>query len=89
MQKLRGAIIEGVVGQAKTYHGMSKTRFRGLSKVHIQFLLTATALNLKKMVKMLECKTKVISISRKICNFIKLVEYFLSYYLKKLIFREA
>ena len=89
MQKLRGTVIEGVVGQAKTYHGMSKAKFRGLSKVHIQFLLTATALNLKKMIKMLERKTKEMSISRKICSFIKLIESFFSYHFKKLIFQEA
>lgn len=89
MQKLRGTVIEGVVGQAKTYHGMSKTRFRGLAKVHIQFLLTATVLNLKKMVKMLENRTKEISILKKICNFIKIIEDFFSNYLQKLIFQEA
>jgi len=54
MQKLRGTILEGIMGQAKIYHGMARARFRGLKKVEIQFLLTATALNLKKMVKMLD-----------------------------------
>ena len=89
MQKLRGTVIEGIMGQAKTYHGMSKTRFRGLAKVHIQFLLTAMALNLKKMIKMLDGKTEEISISRIICYFIKSTEDFFSFYLKKLIFQEA
>jgi len=27
MQKLRHTVIEGIFGQAKTYHGMSKARF--------------------------------------------------------------
>ena len=54
MQKLRSTVIEGVFGQAKSYHGMTKARFRGLAKVEIQFLMTATALNLKKMVRMLD-----------------------------------
>ena len=53
MQKLRGTIIEGVFEQAKTYHGMARSKFRGISKVEIQFLLTATALNLEKMIKIL------------------------------------
>ena len=54
MQKLRSTVIERVFGQAKVYHGMARTIFRGLLKVEIQFLLTATALNLKKMVKILD-----------------------------------
>ena len=36
----------------KNYHGMEKAKFRGKDKVHIQFLLTASAINLKKMIKM-------------------------------------
>lgn len=54
MQRLRGTILEGIMGQAKTYHGMAKAKFRGLTKVEIQFLMTATALNLKKMVRILD-----------------------------------
>jgi len=53
MQKLRHTVIEGVFGQAKTYHGMAKARFRGLKKVEMQFLMTATVLNLKKMVRIM------------------------------------
>lgn len=45
--------LEGIMGQAKEYHGMGKAKFRGLNKVEIQLLLTATAINLKKMVKIL------------------------------------
>ncbi len=47
-------------GQAKVYHGMARSKFRGLIKVEIQFLMTATALNLKKMIKKLD-KDKLIS----------------------------
>lgn len=54
LYKLRSTVIEGIFGQAKTYHGMSKARFRGLVKVEIHFLMTATALNLKKMARMLD-----------------------------------
>ena len=56
MQKLRSTVIEGVFGQAKTYYGMARSKFRGILKIEIQFLLTATVLNLKKMVKMLDMK---------------------------------
>ena len=38
----------------KTTMGWKKTRFRGKDKVHIQFLLTASVINLKKMVQKLE-----------------------------------
>jgi len=56
MQKLRKTVIEGIFGQAKAYHGMARSKFRGISKVEIQFLFTATALNLKKMIKILSIK---------------------------------
>lgn len=52
MQKLRSSIIEGVIGNAKTHHGMEKAKLRGIDKAHIQFLLTACAINLKKMIKL-------------------------------------
>ena len=42
------------MGIAKEYHGMGKAKFRGLKKVEIQLLLTATAINLKKMVRMMD-----------------------------------
>ena len=58
MQKLRSTVIEGIFGQAKVFHGMARSKFKGLLKVETQFLLTATALNLKKMVKMLNVEDK-------------------------------
>jgi len=54
LQKLISIVIEGVIGNAKAYHGLHMAKLRGKEKVQIQFLLTATALNLKKMVKMLD-----------------------------------
>ena len=47
-------VIEGVIGNAKVYHGLHRAKLRGKEKVQMQFLLTATALNLKKMVKMID-----------------------------------
>jgi len=66
LQKLRHSVIEGIMGQAKAYHGMARAKFRGINKVEIQILLTATALNLKKMVKMLDTKKVKSSIAEKI-----------------------
>jgi|TARA_B100000315_G_C14539337_1_gene570066 transposase len=75
MQKLRSTVIEGVFGQAKVYHGLARSKFRGIAKVEIQFLMTATALNLKKMIRILD-KDKLISeLSRKISGIIQIVKY--------------
>ncbi len=51
LSRLRKIVIEGLFGQAKAFHGLSRAKLRGLEKVEIQALLTATALNLKKLVK--------------------------------------
>ena len=84
MQKLRGTILEGIMGQAKTYHGMSRTRFRGLNKVEMQFLMTATALNLKKMVKMLDIEEIKSSLSRKFTVVTRIVKNIFRSFGKKL-----
>lgn len=41
--------VEGAHGRAKSYHGLRRAVRRGLSNVHIQSCLTATAMNLKKL----------------------------------------
>ena len=78
MQKLRSTVCEGVFGQAKTLHGMARSKFRGLSKVEIQFLLTATAINLKRIVKMLDpevIKSEILNVSSyKILSFKRIFE---------------
>lgn len=56
MQKPRKIIIKGVFGETKTYHGMARSKFREISEVEIQFLLTAIALNLKRIIKILRIK---------------------------------
>ena len=84
MQKLRGTILEGIMGQAKTYHGMAKAKFRGLKKVEIQFLMTATALNLKKMVKMLDIEEVKSSLSIKLTNIAQIVYDTFRNFVKKL-----
>lgn len=48
---MRKTVIEGLFGQAKSFHGLARAKLRGIEKIEIQVLLTATALNLKKLVK--------------------------------------
>ena len=43
--------IEGLFAEAKQNHGLSRARYRGRSKVQIQADLSATAQNLKRLVK--------------------------------------
>ena len=74
LQKLRHTILEGIMGEAKNFHGMARAKFRGLNKVEMQFLLTAAALNLKKMVKIMDRKVEESSISKIICGSIKLIK---------------
>jgi hypothetical protein len=47
----RQTCIEGLFGQAKEHHGMRRARWRGLVKMQMQALLTATVLNVKKLLK--------------------------------------
>ena len=44
-------LVEGVHGLAKTLHGMARAARRGLENMKIQALLTATAINLKRLAK--------------------------------------
>lgn len=50
--KMRMTCSETINAEAKTYHGLSRCRYRGQAKAQIQFLLTATAQNVKRMVNM-------------------------------------
>lgn len=45
----RQTCMEGLFGQAKSQHGLDRSRMRGLVKMHIQGLLTAMVLNVKKL----------------------------------------
>ena len=45
--------IERKFGECKQQHGLGRCRYRGLERYAIQALLTAMALNLKRMVKLL------------------------------------
>ena len=47
--------IEGLFAEAKEYHGLSRARYRGRSKVQIQAYLSTTAQNLKRLVRAFLC----------------------------------
>jgi transposase len=42
--------VEGVISQAAYTLGMRRTRYRSSAKVHLQHLLTAAAINLRRTV---------------------------------------
>lgn len=46
----RHTTVESIFGEAKTQHGLARVHLRGIGKVAIQFLMTAVALNIKRMV---------------------------------------
>jgi transposase len=46
---LRKTLIEPLFGEAKEQHGLNRARSRGLLKVKIQVLFTATVLNIKRL----------------------------------------
>lgn len=45
----RQTCIEGLFGRAKSQHGLRRARWRGLSKMYLQSLLTAMVLNVKQL----------------------------------------
>jgi hypothetical protein len=49
LYRRRAPVIEGVFAEAKQWHGLARARWRGLSKVRVQCLLVASALNLKRL----------------------------------------
>ncbi len=46
---------EGMFAEAKQYHGLSRAKYRGRSKVQIQAYFTAIVQNLKRLVFPLYC----------------------------------
>ncbi len=50
--------IEGTISQAVYALGMRRCRYRGLAKTHLQHVLTACAINLKRVVDWLEEKPR-------------------------------
>lgn len=54
MKRLRGIWAEGAFAVSKREHNIARARKRGLHRVHEECLLSAMALNLKRMVKALD-----------------------------------
>ena len=77
------------MGNAKAYHVMERAKFRGKDKVHIQFILTASAINLKKMVKMLEINGPKQSFLRTISRVYQFIQNILENRLNISVFLEA
>ena len=48
--------VEGTISQATNALGMRRTRYLGMAKVHLQHLLTATAMNLLRVLDWLSGK---------------------------------
>jgi transposase len=49
--RARQIIVEGVIGEAKNLHLLKRCRYRSLNRFRIQLFLTATAMNLKRLLK--------------------------------------
>jgi len=77
--RLGQTCIEGLFGQAKSLHGLTRARWRRLFNMHIQTLLTATVLNLKKLVSSTGKKASVSVVADGFCNNFRLCLYFLLY----------
>ena len=64
---------------------MAKARFRGLKKVEMQFLMTATALNLKKIVRIMDAEEIKDRLSREFTDIIQIVKDIFRNFIKKLV----
>jgi len=51
--KKRGSIIEGIFGVCKNMHSLARAKYRGISKVSVQALITAFVINLKDLARMI------------------------------------
>ena len=49
--RARQIIVEGLIGEAKNLHLLNRCRYRNLERFRIQLFLTASAINLKRMLK--------------------------------------
>jgi len=70
MKRLRGIWSEGTFAVLKREHGISRTKKRGLHRVHEECLFSALAINLKRMVKALNRGKTIPSASQLLTNLI-------------------
>lgn len=50
LYRLRAPAVEGVFGEAKTWHSLGRAWRRGISKMRVQCLLIAAVINLKRLI---------------------------------------
>ena len=60
---IRKTRVETIFGEGKTLHCLRRAKWRGLAKVHIQFLMTAVAQNIKRMVQILLPKQRAANLA--------------------------
>ncbi len=51
LMRRRKVVVEPIIGDCKTKHGLDRARFRGREKMLIQALLTASVVNIKQLVR--------------------------------------
>jgi transposase len=66
----RQTVIEGVFGEAKSFHLLHRALFRGKVKLRIQLLLTAAVLNLKRLLSWQPRGTAAFALPRIVSRFI-------------------
>jgi transposase len=66
--RARQIIVEGVIGEAKTNHLLRRCRYRRLKNFAIQLYMTASVINLKRLLKNVDNKTTITA--KKVLNFI-------------------
>jgi transposase len=54
--RARQIIVEGVIGEAKNLHLLKRCRYRSLNRFRVQLFLTASVINLKRLLKVTERK---------------------------------
>jgi hypothetical protein len=60
--------VEGVHGEAKTWHGLARAVRRGLANMRIQAFLTAAAINLKRLAASLLLARHVLGLAHDRCS---------------------
>jgi Transposase DDE domain len=60
--------VEGVHGEAKTWHGLARAVRRGLNNMRIQAFLTAAAINLKRLAATLRAFLTILKNFRAVCQ---------------------
>ena len=50
--------VEGTISQGTRAFGLRRSRYLGLTKTHLQHLVTAAAMNLTRVIQWLEAETK-------------------------------